>query len=180
MITLWIQLHKTRQQRRSSFLHPCGLVHFHRVDDSTIWILLFRPPPPHRDPTTPTCTLGPHYSYLHTGTPLLLPAHWGPFILPPAHRVPFILPLVHWYPIIPTCTPITPTYTVWSHYFHLHTGTPDFYLHTGAPSYGYLHTGTPWYSHLHAGTALYSYLHVGTPWYSYLQSYLHPQANVVS
>ena len=47
MITLWIQLHKTRQQRRSSFLHPCGLVHSHRVDDSTIWILLFRPPPPH-------------------------------------------------------------------------------------------------------------------------------------
>ena len=46
MITLWIQLHKTRQSWRSAFLHPVGLVHSGRVDDSTIWTLLFRPPPP--------------------------------------------------------------------------------------------------------------------------------------
>ena len=63
--------------------------------------------PAHWDPITPTCTLGPHYSYLHTGTPLLLPAHWDPITLP-----------AHWDPITPTCT-------LGPHHSYLHTGTPS-------------------------------------------------------
>ena len=100
----------------------------------------------HCDPITPTCTLGPHYSHLHTGTldfylhtggPFIcVPAHRDPMILLPAHWDHIILPPAHWDPITPTCTlgPPTSTYTL------------------GVPSYAYLYIGTPWYSHLQAGS----------------------------
>ena len=73
-----------------------------------------------------TSTLGPNYSYMHAGTPLLLPvlwdpmthlpAHWDPVIILPAHWDPYLLP-EHWDPITPTCT-LGPNYS------YLHIGNP--------------------------------------------------------
>ena len=111
-----------------------------------------------RSDGVPVCTLGPHYSYLHTGTPLLLPAHWDPITptckLRPHYSylqtgTPLLLP-AHWDPITPTCT-------LRSHYSYLHTGTlllpahwdPINPTYTLGPYYSYLHTGTSWYSCLH-------------------------------
>ena len=81
----------------------------------------------HCDPITPTCTLGPHYSHLHTGTLDFYLHTGGPMILLPAHWDHIILPPAHWDPITPTCTlgPPTSTYTL------------------GVPSYAYLYIGTP-------------------------------------
>ena len=96
--------------------------------------------PAHWDPITPTCTLRPHYSYLHTETPLLLPAHWDL---------------------------ITPTCILGPHYSYLHTGTPLPYLHTGTPLLLPAHwdpitptcTLGPHHSYLHTGTPRYNYLY---------------------
>ena len=85
------------------------------------------------------------YFHLHTGTPLLLPAHWDPMLLLPAHWHPVVLLPAHW----PHYSYLH-TETLW--YFHLHTGTslllpahwvPVTPTCTLRPCDSYLHTGTP-------------------------------------
>ena len=77
-------------------------------------------PPAHWDPITPTCTLGPPHSYLHTGTPTLGPPHSYLHTVTPhsyLHTVtPTLLP-AHWDPHTPTCT----------------LGPPHSYMHIGTP-----------------------------------------------
>ena len=103
--------------------------------------------PPHRDPRTHTCILGPcvWYSYPHNETPWLVPANWDPTMM--------LLP-THWDCMTPTCTlePCdTPTCTLRLPDSYLHmTGTLwctlrplDSYPHTETPKYSYLNIGTP-------------------------------------